>query len=168
MHPGSKMNYWPSNCCNPAYFWPAEWSNLSAIGWWQVLTGTSFFHTVLLFFLFLCDSPEEAGRYLETYKSYEKKPADLLKEHVEKDYLSKVKRWTGICTKAFLRDDVWALLPTTKLHVFIQVTLSLSLCSRQIRSEVKQKHLLWEKPSVQISVEFEADWNSSVDWSYHF
>ncbi|TKS67324.1 DNA excision repair protein ERCC-1 [Collichthys lucidus] len=34
-------------------------------------------------------SPEEAGRYLETYKSYEKKPADLLKEQVEKDYLSK-------------------------------------------------------------------------------
>ncbi|CAL8240912.1 unnamed protein product [Merluccius merluccius] len=40
--------------------------------------------------LILAWSPEEAGRYLETYKSYEKKPADLLKEHVEKDYLSKV------------------------------------------------------------------------------
>lgn len=36
------------------------------------------------------DSPEEAGRYLETYKSYEKKPADILKEQVEKNYLSKV------------------------------------------------------------------------------
>ncbi|XP_071197629.1 DNA excision repair protein ERCC-1 [Salvelinus alpinus] len=40
--------------------------------------------------LILSWSPEEAGRYLETYKSYEKKPADLLQEHVEKDYLSKV------------------------------------------------------------------------------
>ncbi|XP_070296480.1 DNA excision repair protein ERCC-1 [Salvelinus sp. IW2-2015] len=40
--------------------------------------------------LIFLNSPEEAGRYLETYKSYEKKPADLLKEHVEKDYLSKV------------------------------------------------------------------------------
>lgn len=42
--------------------------------------------------LTLCwfDSPEEAGRYLETYKSYEKKPADILKEQVEKNYLSKV------------------------------------------------------------------------------
>lgn len=40
--------------------------------------------------LILAWSPEEAGRYLETYKSYENKPADLLKEHVEKDYLSKV------------------------------------------------------------------------------
>lgn len=40
--------------------------------------------------LILAWSPEEAGRYLETYKSYEKKPADMLKEQVEKDYLSKV------------------------------------------------------------------------------
>ncbi|XP_036965042.1 DNA excision repair protein ERCC-1 [Acanthopagrus latus] len=40
--------------------------------------------------LILAWSPEEAGRYLETYKSYENKPADLLKEQVEKDYLSKV------------------------------------------------------------------------------
>ncbi len=38
----------------------------------------------------LVGSPEEAGRYLETYKSYEKKPADMLKEQVEKNYLSKV------------------------------------------------------------------------------
>ncbi|XP_031434294.1 DNA excision repair protein ERCC-1 [Clupea harengus] len=40
--------------------------------------------------LILAWSPDEAGRYLETYKSYEKKPADVLKEQVEKDYLSKV------------------------------------------------------------------------------
>ncbi|CAK6978213.1 DNA excision repair protein ERCC-1 [Scomber scombrus] len=40
--------------------------------------------------LILAWSSEEAGRYLETYKSYEKKPADLLKEQVERDYLSKV------------------------------------------------------------------------------
>ncbi|XP_070694262.1 DNA excision repair protein ERCC-1 isoform X2 [Pempheris klunzingeri] len=39
--------------------------------------------------LILAWSPEEAGRYLETYKSYEKKPADILKEQVEKNYLSK-------------------------------------------------------------------------------
>lgn len=40
--------------------------------------------------LILAWSPEEAGRYLETYKSYEKKPADVLKEQVEKNYLSQV------------------------------------------------------------------------------
>lgn len=40
----------------------------------------------------LISSPEEAGRYLESYKSYEKKPADALKEQVERDYLSKVRQ----------------------------------------------------------------------------
>uniref|UniRef100_A0A8C5X424 ERCC1-like central domain-containing protein n=1 Tax=Malurus cyaneus samueli TaxID=2593467 RepID=A0A8C5X424_9PASS len=35
-------------------------------------------------------SPEEAARYLETFKSYEQKPPDLLKERVEHDFLSRV------------------------------------------------------------------------------
>uniref|UniRef100_A0A672SVG3 Excision repair cross-complementation group 1 n=1 Tax=Sinocyclocheilus grahami TaxID=75366 RepID=A0A672SVG3_SINGR len=41
--------------------------------------------------LILARSPEEAGRYLETYKSYEKKPADVLKEQVEKNYRPQVR-----------------------------------------------------------------------------
>ncbi|XP_069738640.1 DNA excision repair protein ERCC-1 isoform X4 [Phaenicophaeus curvirostris] len=40
--------------------------------------------------LLLAWSPEEAGRYLETYKSYEQKPPDLLKERVEQDFLSRM------------------------------------------------------------------------------
>ncbi|XP_030077555.1 DNA excision repair protein ERCC-1 [Microcaecilia unicolor] len=40
--------------------------------------------------LILAWSPEEAGRYLETYKSYEQKPADVLKEKVEQGFLSKM------------------------------------------------------------------------------
>ncbi|KAI5106934.1 DNA excision repair protein ERCC-1, partial [Silurus meridionalis] len=61
--------------------------------------------------LILAWSPEEAGRYLETYKSYEKKPADLLKEQVEKDYLSKV---TDCLTtvKSINRTDAITLLST--------------------------------------------------------
>ncbi|XP_028847665.1 DNA excision repair protein ERCC-1 [Denticeps clupeoides] len=61
--------------------------------------------------LILAWSPEEAGRYLETYKSYEKKPADLLKEQVEKDYLSKV---TDCLTtvKSVNKTDVLTLLST--------------------------------------------------------
>lgn len=35
-------------------------------------------------------SPEEAGRYLETYKAYEQKPADLLMEKLEQDFVSRV------------------------------------------------------------------------------
>ncbi|KAF5903105.1 DNA excision repair protein ERCC-1, partial [Clarias magur] len=61
--------------------------------------------------LILTWSPEEAGRYLETYKSYEKKPADLLKEQVEKDYLSKV---TDCLTtvKSINKTDAITLLST--------------------------------------------------------
>lgn len=35
-------------------------------------------------------SQEEAGRYLETFKAYEHKPPDIIKERVDPDYLSKV------------------------------------------------------------------------------
>ncbi|XP_033842278.1 DNA excision repair protein ERCC-1 [Periophthalmus magnuspinnatus] len=61
--------------------------------------------------LVLAWSPEEAGRYLETYKSYEKKPADLLKEQVEKNYLSKV---TDCMTtvKSINKTDAITLLST--------------------------------------------------------
>ncbi|XP_064359149.1 DNA excision repair protein ERCC-1 [Dromaius novaehollandiae] len=40
--------------------------------------------------LILAWSAEEAGRYLETYKAYEQKPADLLKERVEQGFLSRM------------------------------------------------------------------------------
>ncbi|OWK49904.1 DNA excision repair protein ERCC-1, partial [Lonchura striata] len=41
--------------------------------------------------LLLAWSAEEAGRYLETFKSYEQKPPDLLRERVEPDFLSRVR-----------------------------------------------------------------------------
>ncbi|KYO29623.1 DNA excision repair protein ERCC-1 [Alligator mississippiensis] len=40
--------------------------------------------------LVLAWSPEEAGRYLETYKAYEQKPPDLLMEKVDQDFLSQM------------------------------------------------------------------------------
>ncbi|XP_054444585.1 DNA excision repair protein ERCC-1 [Pteronotus mesoamericanus] len=40
--------------------------------------------------LVLAWSPEEAGRYLETYKAYEQKPADPLMEKLEQDFVSRV------------------------------------------------------------------------------
>ena len=43
----------------------------------------------LLTILIVC-SPEEAGRYLETYKVYENKPPDALLGQSEGEYLSKV------------------------------------------------------------------------------
>ncbi|XP_075581563.1 LOW QUALITY PROTEIN: DNA excision repair protein ERCC-1 [Pelecanus crispus] len=59
--------------------------------------------------LLLAWSPEEAGRYLETYKAYEQKPPDLLKERVEQDFLS---RMTDCLTsiKSVNKTDVLSLL----------------------------------------------------------
>ncbi|KAJ3019297.1 Excision repair cross-complementation group 1 [Thoreauomyces humboldtii] len=42
------------------------------------------------FTLMLAWSQEEAGRYLETFKAYEHKPPDILKERVDSDYLAKL------------------------------------------------------------------------------
>ncbi|XP_025031931.1 DNA excision repair protein ERCC-1 [Python bivittatus] len=79
--------------------------------------------------LILAWSPEEAGRYLETYKAYEQKPADLLKEKVEQDYLSRV---TDCLTsvKSVNRTDALSLLSTFgSLASIVQASKEdLSLC----------------------------------------
>lgn len=61
--------------------------------------------------LILAWSPEEAGRYLETYKSYENKPVDALKEKVEQDFVAQV---TDCLTtvKSVNKTDVITLLST--------------------------------------------------------
>ncbi|XP_034294177.1 LOW QUALITY PROTEIN: DNA excision repair protein ERCC-1 [Pantherophis guttatus] len=61
--------------------------------------------------LILAWSPEEAGRYLETYKAYEQKPADLLKEKVEQDYLSRVSDCLT-SVKSVNKTDTLSLLST--------------------------------------------------------
>ncbi|KAF9163980.1 Excision repair cross-complementation group 1 [Actinomortierella ambigua] len=42
------------------------------------------------FTLICCWSNEEAARYIETYKAYENKPPDAIRERVDNDYLSKL------------------------------------------------------------------------------
>ncbi|XP_049650159.1 DNA excision repair protein ERCC-1-like [Accipiter gentilis] len=74
-------------------------------------------------------SPKEAGRYLETYKAYEQKPPDLLKERVEQDFLS----WMTDCLtsiKLVNKMDALSLLTTFGLLAAV-VDVSredLSLC----------------------------------------
>ncbi|XP_074873935.1 DNA excision repair protein ERCC-1 isoform X2 [Carettochelys insculpta] len=79
--------------------------------------------------LILAWSPEEAGRYLETYKAYEQKPADLLKEKVDQDFLSKV---TDCLTsvKSVNKTDTLSLLSTFgSLANIVQASKEdLSLC----------------------------------------
>ena len=41
---------------------------------------------------FSVSSYEEAGRYLETYKSFENKPPDMLMERIDSDFFSRVSR----------------------------------------------------------------------------
>ncbi|XP_063961944.1 DNA excision repair protein ERCC-1-like [Lytechinus pictus] len=59
--------------------------------------------------LMLAWNAEEAGRYLETYKAYENKPADALKEKVEQNHISKM---TDCLTtvKSVNKTDVTTLL----------------------------------------------------------
>ncbi|XP_055992614.1 DNA excision repair protein ERCC-1 isoform X2 [Sorex fumeus] len=61
--------------------------------------------------LILAWSAEEAGRYLETYKAYEQKPADLLMEKLEQDFIS---RMTDCLTtvKSVNKTDSQTLLAT--------------------------------------------------------
>ena len=40
--------------------------------------------------LVCCWSAEEGARYLELFKSYEHKPADIIKEKVEHDFMSRL------------------------------------------------------------------------------
>ena len=51
---------------------------------------------ILLFWSLVCFSLEECGRYLETIKVYENKPADIIQGHMDADYLSRVCIFYGI------------------------------------------------------------------------
>lgn len=97
--------------------------------------------------LILAWSPEEAGRYLETYKSYEKKPADLLKEQVEKDYLSKV---TDCLTtvKSVNKTDAITLLSTfSSLEGIINASKEeLVLCPGLGPQKAKRLHDVLHQP----------------------
>ncbi|XP_053184895.1 DNA excision repair protein ERCC-1 [Scomber japonicus] len=97
--------------------------------------------------LILAWSSEEAGRYLETYKSYEKKPADLLKEQVERDYLSKV---TDCLTtvKSINKTDAITLLSTfSSVEGIISASKEdLVLCPGLGPQKAKRLHDVLHKP----------------------
>ncbi|KAJ8371434.1 hypothetical protein AAFF_G00310670 [Aldrovandia affinis] len=100
--------------------------------------------------LMLAWSPEEAGRYLETYKSYEKKPADLLKEHVEKDFLSKV---TDCLTtvKSVNKTDAMTLLSTfSSLEGIINASKEeITLCPGMGPQKARRLHDVLHQPFIK-------------------
>ncbi|KAI1899082.1 hypothetical protein AGOR_G00057820 [Albula goreensis] len=97
--------------------------------------------------LILAWSPEEAGRYLETYKAYEKKPADLLKEHVEKDFLSKV---TDCLTtvKSVNKTDAMTLMSTfsTMEGIINASKEELTLCPGLGPQKARRLHDVFHQP----------------------
>ncbi|XP_059818044.1 DNA excision repair protein ERCC-1 [Hypanus sabinus] len=97
--------------------------------------------------LILAWSAEEAGRYLESYKVYENKPADILKERVEQDFLSKI---TDCLTtvKSVNRTDCITLISTFKtLSGIIEApTEELSLCPGLGPQKAQRIHDLLREP----------------------
>jgi len=63
-------------------------------------------------------SNEEAGRYVETFKSFENKPPDAIKERVDNDYISKL---TDCLTQiqSINKTDVVTLASTFGVSLFL-------------------------------------------------
>ncbi|XP_077979859.1 DNA excision repair protein ERCC-1-like [Glandiceps talaboti] len=97
--------------------------------------------------LILAWSAEEAGRYLETYKAYENKPADMLKEKVEGDYVS---RATDCLTtvKKVNKTDVVTLLSTFRsMEGIVKASKDeLSLCPGFGPNKAKRLHDVFQEP----------------------
>uniref|UniRef100_A0A673BA08 DNA excision repair protein ERCC-1 n=2 Tax=Sphaeramia orbicularis TaxID=375764 RepID=A0A673BA08_9TELE len=97
--------------------------------------------------LILAWSPEEAGRYLETYKSYEKKPADLLKEQVEKDYLSKVTDCMTTVKSINKTDAITLLSAFSSIEGIIEASKEdLALCPGLGPQKARRLHDVLHKP----------------------
>ncbi|XP_077862546.1 DNA excision repair protein ERCC-1-like [Saccoglossus kowalevskii] len=79
--------------------------------------------------LILAWTPEEVGRYLETYKSYENKPADILKEKVQSDFMSRATDCLTTVKKVNKTDVVTLLSSFQSIEGIIKASKEeLSLC----------------------------------------
>jgi hypothetical protein len=91
------------------------------------------------------NSPEEAGAYLATYKLYEHKSPDILKERVHNDYSSHLNRsLTGV--KGINKTDVITLSTSFGVSLLLHIFLSSPyLLSRLMRTRRKLRPF---RPSV--------------------
>ncbi|KAI7907810.1 restriction endonuclease type II-like protein [Cokeromyces recurvatus] len=99
------------------------------------------------FTLMLSWSLEEAGRYLETYKMFEHKAPDLIRERVENEYLAKM---TDCLTqiKSVNKTDVLTLLSTfrTLKGVAEAKTEELAMCPGFGEQKVRRVQQVWKQP----------------------
>ncbi|KAI9483010.1 MAG: DNA excision repair protein ERCC-1-like protein [Benjaminiella poitrasii] len=101
------------------------------------------------FTLMLAWSLEEAGRYLETYKMFEHKTPDLIRERVEDEYLAKA---TDCLTqvKSVNKTDVLTLLSTfgSLKGIAEAKTEELAMCPGFGEQKVKRLQQVWKQPFV--------------------
>ncbi|KAI0223675.1 DNA excision repair protein ERCC-1 [Lamellibrachia satsuma] len=101
--------------------------------------------------LILAFSVEEAGRYLETFKSFEKKPPDLIMEKTEGNFLSQV---TDVFTSArkINKTDAMTLLSTfgTVKGVVESSQDELSLCPGFGPQKAQRLHRLIHEPFIKV------------------
>ncbi|RCH79883.1 Excision repair cross-complementation group 1 [Rhizopus stolonifer] len=99
------------------------------------------------FTLMLCWSLEEAGRYLESFKALENSGADLIREKVENDYLTKM---TDCLTniRSVNKTDVLTLLSNfgSLKNVIETPAEELSLCPGFGEQKVRRIQNVWKQP----------------------
>lgn len=99
------------------------------------------------FTLMLAWSPEEAGRYLETYKAFENKTADSIRERVQDEYLAKM---TDCLTqvRSVNKTDVLTLLSTfgSLRQISEAKTDQLAMCPGFGEQKVKRLQQVWKQP----------------------
>jgi DNA excision repair protein ERCC-1 len=99
------------------------------------------------FTLVLAWSPEEAGRYLETFKAFENKAPDLIRERVDDEYFAKI---TDCLTqiRSVNKTDVLTLLSTfgSLKQVAEAKTDELAMCPGFGEQKVKRLQQIWKQP----------------------
>lgn len=99
------------------------------------------------FTLMLAWSLEEAGRYLETYKAFEHKGPDLIRERVQDEFLAKM---TDCLTqvKSINKTDVLTLLSTfgSLQQIADAKSDQLAMCPGFGEQKVKRLQQAWKQP----------------------
>ncbi|GAN07378.1 DNA excision repair protein ERCC-1-like isoform X1 [Mucor ambiguus] len=99
------------------------------------------------FTLMLAWSPEEAGRYLETYKAFENKAPDMIREKVDDEYFAKM---TDCLTqiRSVNKTDVLTLLSTfgSLKQVADANTDALAMCPGFGEQKVRRLQQTWKQP----------------------
>ncbi|EPB85664.1 DNA excision repair protein ERCC-1 [Mucor circinelloides 1006PhL] len=99
------------------------------------------------FTLMLAWSPEEAGRYLETYKAFENKAPDMIREKVDDEYFAKM---TDCLTqiRSVNKTDVLTLLSTfgSLKQVAEAKTDALAMCPGFGEQKVRRLQQTWKQP----------------------